>query len=38
MMMKTEDNMAGKEIFGTLKKADDKYTIIASTATPDRDD
>ena len=30
--------MAGKEIFGTLKKADDKYTIIASTATPDRDD
>jgi len=27
-----------KELFGQLKKADDKYTIIASTATPDRDD
>ena len=27
-----------KELFGQLKKANDKYTIIASTATPDRDD
>lgn len=30
--------MAGKEIFGTLNKAADKYTIVASTSTPDRDD
>lgn len=27
-----------KEIFGEIKKANDKYTIIASTANPDRDD